>query len=69
MSGSPAVARSQIVTDPPKGTRDFPPEDMRMRTWLFSNFRDASFIFESLFFWHELWLGRLWLVPAVSILL
>ncbi|KAG0562408.1 hypothetical protein M758_9G147800 [Ceratodon purpureus] len=36
---------SQIVTDPPKGTRDFPPEDMRMRTWLFNNFREVSRLF------------------------
>jgi hypothetical protein len=31
-----------ISTDPPRGTRDFPPEDMRMRTWLFDNFREVS---------------------------
>ena len=33
---------------PPKGTRDFLPEDMRLRTWLFGHFRAvaASFGFE-----------------------
>ncbi|XP_065857390.1 histidine--tRNA ligase, chloroplastic/mitochondrial-like [Euphorbia lathyris] len=27
---------------PPKGTRDFPPEEMRLRNWLFHNFREVS---------------------------
>lgn len=31
-----------IDTQPPKGTRDFPPEDMRLRNWLFGHFRDVS---------------------------
>ncbi|KAG0591150.1 hypothetical protein KC19_1G153900 [Ceratodon purpureus] len=35
-------AKETISTDPPRGTRDFPPEDMRMRTWLFDNFREVS---------------------------
>ena len=34
-------AKETISTDPPRGTRDFPPEDMRMRTWLFDNFREV----------------------------
>nr|GMC90370.1 histidine--tRNA ligase, chloroplastic/mitochondrial [Ipomoea batatas] len=32
----------KIDVNPPKGTRDFPPEDMRLRTWLFQNFREVS---------------------------
>ncbi|KAK9676231.1 hypothetical protein RND81_11G063000 [Saponaria officinalis] len=36
---------SKIDVNPPKGTRDFPPEDMRLRTWLFNNFRDVSQLF------------------------
>lgn len=28
--------------NPPKGTRDFPPEDMRLRNWLFQHFREVS---------------------------
>lgn len=48
-TSSPAVAAKEksnmsglITTDPPRGTRDFPPEEMRMRTWLFDNFREVS---------------------------
>ena len=38
----------QIDLQPPKGTRDFPPEEMRVRNWLFGHFRDVarSFGFE-----------------------
>ncbi|KAI4300316.1 hypothetical protein L6164_033708 [Bauhinia variegata] len=32
----------KIDVNPPKGTRDFPPEDMRVRNWLFNNFREVS---------------------------
>jgi len=32
----------QLDTNPPKGTRDFYPEDMRMRTWLFDHFRSVA---------------------------
>ncbi|KAG6430979.1 hypothetical protein SASPL_109054 [Salvia splendens] len=35
----------KIDVNPPKGTRDFPPEEMRMRTWLFQNFREVSQLF------------------------
>ena len=33
---------------PVRGTRDFPPEDMRLRTWLFGHFRAVArqFAFE-----------------------
>ena len=31
-----------IDLQPPKGTRDFPPEEMRKRTWLFDNFRATA---------------------------
>ncbi|OWM69690.1 hypothetical protein CDL15_Pgr025539 [Punica granatum] len=35
----------KIDVNPPKGTRDFPPEEMRLRNWLFHNFREVSRIF------------------------
>ncbi|XP_022846324.1 histidine--tRNA ligase, chloroplastic/mitochondrial [Olea europaea var. sylvestris] len=35
----------KIDVNPPKGTRDFPPEDMRLRSWLFQNFREVSQLF------------------------
>eukprot|EP00898_Chlorokybus_atmophyticus_P004940 jgi/Chlat1/5447/Chrsp36S05450 len=31
--------------NPPRGTRDFPPEDMRLRMWLFGHFREVSRLF------------------------
>ncbi|KAL3632565.1 hypothetical protein CASFOL_025549 [Castilleja foliolosa] len=31
----------KIDVNPPKGTRDFPPEEMRLRNWLFQNFREV----------------------------
>ncbi|XP_066397158.1 histidine--tRNA ligase, chloroplastic/mitochondrial-like isoform X2 [Miscanthus floridulus] len=33
-----------VDVNPPRGTRDFPPEDMRLRTWLFDHFREVSHI-------------------------
>lgn len=30
-----------IDLNPPRGTRDFPPEDLRMRQWLFGKFAEA----------------------------
>ncbi|CAK9160781.1 unnamed protein product [Ilex paraguariensis] len=35
----------RIDVNPPKGTRDFPPEEMRLRNWLFQNFREVSQMF------------------------
>ncbi|XP_030925029.1 histidine--tRNA ligase, chloroplastic/mitochondrial-like [Quercus lobata] len=35
----------KIDVNPPKGTRDLPPEEMRLRTWLFHNFREVSRLF------------------------
>lgn len=32
----------RLDTNPPKGTRDFYPEDMRMRTWLFDQWRKVA---------------------------
>lgn len=32
----------KLETNPPKGTRDFYPEDMRLRTWLFDQWRDVA---------------------------
>ncbi|CAN6203878.1 unnamed protein product [Urochloa humidicola] len=36
------VADGVVDVNPPRGTRDFPPEDMRLRTWLFDQFREVS---------------------------
>jgi len=33
---------SGISLDPPVGTRDFYPEDLRLRSWLFHNFRETA---------------------------
>ncbi|XP_057983443.1 histidine--tRNA ligase, chloroplastic/mitochondrial isoform X4 [Malania oleifera] len=42
----PAFDSTQkIDVNPPKGTRDFPPEEMRLRNWLFNNFREVSKLF------------------------
>ncbi|KAL3533541.1 hypothetical protein ACH5RR_007062 [Cinchona calisaya] len=35
----------KIDVNPPKGTRDFPPEDMRLRNWLFNNFKEVSQVY------------------------
>jgi len=35
-------AKQKLDTNPPKGTRDFYPEDMRMRTWLFDQWREVA---------------------------
>ncbi|KAK6943858.1 Class II Histidinyl-tRNA synthetase (HisRS)-like catalytic core domain, partial [Dillenia turbinata] len=37
-----AEAVERIDVNPPKGTRDFPPEEMRLRSWLFQNFKEVS---------------------------
>ena len=37
--------QSQIELNPPKGTRDFPPEEMRKRNWLFDSFRQTALLF------------------------
>ncbi|CAK9320103.1 unnamed protein product [Citrullus colocynthis] len=43
LSPAPVTEELQkIDVNPPKGTRDFPPEDMRLRNWLFNNFREVS---------------------------
>jgi len=34
--------QKQLDTNPPKGTRDFYPEDMRLRTWLFDHWRSVA---------------------------
>lgn len=34
-----------IDLKPPRGTRDFPPEDMRLRTWLFDHFRATAALY------------------------
>ena len=46
-SDSNKQARNQqqqvkLDTNPPKGTRDFYPEDMRLRTWLFDQWRSVA---------------------------
>ncbi|XP_059646836.1 histidine--tRNA ligase, chloroplastic/mitochondrial isoform X2 [Cornus florida] len=46
MSSPPAIdAVQKIDVNPPRGTRDFPPEEMRLRNWLFRNFREVSELF------------------------
>ncbi|KAJ1392825.1 Tetratricopeptide-like helical domain superfamily [Sesbania bispinosa] len=44
LSPSPSVAVDiqKIDVNPPKGTRDFLPEDMRWHNWLFNNFKEVS---------------------------
>jgi len=34
----------KIDVNPPKGTRDFPPEEMRLRNWLFNHFKEVYFM-------------------------
>jgi histidyl-tRNA synthetase len=34
--------QEKLNTNPPKGTRDFYPEDMRLRTWLFDQWRNVA---------------------------
>jgi len=34
--------QEKLETNPPKGTRDFYPEDMRLRTWLFDQWRTTA---------------------------
>jgi histidyl-tRNA synthetase len=34
--------KEKLDTNPPKGTRDFFPEDMRLRTWLFNHWRSVA---------------------------
>ena len=42
-SATPERAGKQQMIDlqPPRGTRDFPPEDMRLRKWLFGKFAEV----------------------------
>ena len=44
-SSSDVVARNKLDTNPVKGTRDFYPEDMRLRTWLFDHWRAVAKIY------------------------
>ncbi|CAN0926134.1 Histidine--tRNA ligase, chloroplastic/mitochondrial [Linum grandiflorum] len=49
ISGPPVMegeeAATKIDVNPPKGTRDFPPEEMRLRNWLFHNFKESEALF------------------------
>lgn len=49
LTPGPAVAGNvqKIDVNPPKGTRDFPPEDMRLRNWLFNHFKEVYTILDS----------------------
>jgi histidyl-tRNA synthetase len=38
----PQQNQVKLDTNPPKGTRDFYPEDMRLRTWLFDQWRSVA---------------------------
>jgi histidyl-tRNA synthetase len=40
--GDSATQPIKLDTNPPKGTRDFFPEDMRLRTWLFDHWRSVA---------------------------
>ncbi|KAM3259981.1 hypothetical protein ACQJBY_051323 [Aegilops geniculata] len=40
--GSAGAGAGVVELNPPRGTRDFPPEEMRLRTWLFDHFREVS---------------------------
>jgi histidyl-tRNA synthetase len=37
-----SLAKERLDTNPPKGTRDFYPDDMRMRAWLFDHWRQVA---------------------------
>jgi histidyl-tRNA synthetase len=41
-SGKKQKKQPKLDTNPPKGTRDFYPEDMRLRTWLFDHWRQVA---------------------------
>lgn len=41
-SSKKAKKQPKLNTNPPKGTRDFYPEEMRMRNWLFDQWRDVA---------------------------
>lgn len=45
VSASPLNHGEVIDVNPPRGTRDFLPEDMRLRKWLFQKFREVSRLF------------------------
>ena len=40
--GKSVKEQIKLDTNPPKGTRDFYPDQMRMRTWLFDQWRDVA---------------------------
>ncbi|MCO5550521.1 hypothetical protein L7F22_004008 [Adiantum nelumboides] len=44
-STGPPVSEETIDYNPPRGTRDFAPDDMRLRSWLFQHFREVSRLF------------------------
>eukprot|EP00899_Mesostigma_viride_P002862 jgi/Mesvir1/12577/Mv10327-RA.1 len=39
------TGKASLDLNPPRGTRDFYPEDMRLRNWLFGHFREVSRLF------------------------
>ncbi len=41
-ASSDGARKKMIDLQPPKGTRDFAPEEMRVRNWLFGHFRDVA---------------------------
>eukprot|EP00568_Trieres_chinensis_P007721 CAMPEP_0183299044 /NCGR_PEP_ID=MMETSP0160_2-20130417/5871_1 /TAXON_ID=2839 ORGANISM="Odontella Sinensis, Strain Grunow 1884" /NCGR_SAMPLE_ID=MMETSP0160_2 /ASSEMBLY_ACC=CAM_ASM_000250 /LENGTH=506 /DNA_ID=CAMNT_0025461197 /DNA_START=14 /DNA_END=1534 /DNA_ORIENTATION=- len=44
-NGAPSAPAVKLDTNPPKGTRDFYPEDMRLRNWLFGHFKRVSSLY------------------------
>ncbi|KAI5065245.1 hypothetical protein GOP47_0019940 [Adiantum capillus-veneris] len=41
----PPITEESIDYNPPRGTRDFAPDEMRLRSWLFQRFREVSRLF------------------------
>ena len=41
-AGKKSKNKVKLDVNPPKGTRDFYPEDMRLRNWLFEEWRDIA---------------------------
>lgn len=48
VSAPSSKKQALIDTQPPRGTRDFPPEEMRLRMWLFNHFREVRALIRSL---------------------
>merc|ERR1712000_408507 len=64
-TGGKKKASGVIPSEPIAGVRDFPPEEMRKRTWLFDKFREVARVFSfqeydaPVLEYEELYTGRL----------